>query len=118
MKFPSLPGSLRSRIARSNADQDNPTRSATASRASDPLAKQIKDMKPPAGLPNTCPNPRGSLRGSRMAANIVSLVPKLITTVPGSVAPMPTKLLGLSPVNASTGVPGAKPNRATKYGAT
>ncbi len=74
-------------------------------------------MKPPAGLPNTCPKPRGSVCGWRMAANTVSLVPMLTTAVPGSVAPIPTKLDGLSPVKATTGVPRLKPYFFTKYSA-
>ena len=49
-----------------------------------------------------------------MAANTVSLVPRLITALPGRLAPMPTRLLGLSPVKATTRVPGAKPNFFTK----
>jgi hypothetical protein len=49
------------------------------------------------------------VRGAAIAANIVSLVPRLTTAVPGSVAPMPTRLDGLSPVKAMTGVSGWKP---------
>ena len=52
---------------------------------------------------------RVGARAPAIAANIVSLVPRLTTAVPGSVAPMPTRLDGLSPVNAMTGVLGAKP---------
>ena len=58
------------------------------------------------------------MRGAAIAANIVSLVPRLTTAVPGSVAPMPTRLDGLSPVKAITGVLGAKPKRLTKLSAT
>ena len=107
--FSSLPAEVSSKIARSNAGQSSPTRSLTASRASEPFAKQMRHMKPPAGLPKTCPKPRGSVRGSRMAAKKVSLVPRLTIAQPGALPPMPTRLLGLSPVNATTGVPARKP---------
>ena len=54
------------------------------------------------------------MRGAAMAANTVSLVPRLITAVPGPLAPMPIRLLGLSPVKAMTLVPAAKPYFFTK----
>ena len=68
----------------------------------DSYQEQIRDMKPPAGLPKTWPKPWGSVRGPGMAANMVSEVPSEITTWPGSVAPMPTSEEGLSPVEMTT----------------
>ena len=101
-------------MARANSSQPRPKRFAISSRASEPLAKQQSAMKPPAGLPNTLPYPFGSVCGAAIAANMVSLVPRLTTAVPGALAPMPIRLDGLSPVNATTGVSGAKPYLCTK----
>ena len=49
-----------------------------------------------------------------IAAKSVSLVPRLMTTLPGFEAPMPTRLEGLSPVPMTTWHFGEKPWRATK----
>ena len=49
-----------------------------------------------------------------MAVKTVSLVPRLMTAVPGLLAPMPMRLLGLSPVKAMTLVPAVKPYFLTK----
>src|SRR4029078_6983041 len=93
---------------RAKSSQPRPTCLATASRASEPLGKQQSAMNPPPGLPKTLPKPRGSVRGAAIAANIVSLVPRLMTAVPGRVAPIPTRLLGVSPAKATTGGPAAE----------
>jgi hypothetical protein len=53
--LPSLPGLVLSTMADAKSSQDRPKRRVISSRASEPFEKQAKDMKPPAGLPNTLP---------------------------------------------------------------
>ena len=102
MPRPRLPTGVCSSPSRSKSDQLSPRLSFTLSRASDPFKKHMRLIKPPIGLPNTCPKPFGSVRGSGIAAKRVSLVPRLITTFPGFEAPIPTRLQGLSPEKRTT----------------
>ena len=72
-------------------------------------------MKPLAGLPKTWPKPFGSEIGLLIAAKNVSLVPRLITAVPGRAPPQPIRLFGLSPEKTYTAQFLLKPNFSTKY---
>src|SRR5207244_5887801 len=113
---PPLPGGSVAR-ARENSGHDKPSRSRTCSRASEPFWKQVRPMKAPVGAPNTWPVPDASTSGVAVGANTVSLVPWEIASRPSVTRPVPIRLLGLSPVHATTEAAG-KPYRLCQYGAS
>ena len=104
---PPLPGGS-SASRREKSAHENPSPSRTCSRASDPFWKQVSPMKAPVGAPNTWPVPDASTSGVAIGANTVSLVPSEIASRPSATRPVPTRLLGLSPVQTVTDA-GGKP---------
>ena len=65
-----------------------------------------------------CPTPFVSIASLPIAPKKVSDVPMLMTTVPGSVAPQPIRLLGLSPDDKQMSQSALSEYLSTKYGET